>query len=71
MGLFVSANSYDRAISFCLTADRKLVPDVEFLGRCFRESFDELKRGTVKRGGGRDTSRKVTSRPRGPARKVR
>ena len=43
MGLFVSANSYDRAISFCLTADRRQVPDVEFLGRCFRESFDELR----------------------------
>jgi diacylglycerol O-acyltransferase len=64
MGLFVSANSYDRAVSFCLTADRKQVPDIEFLGRCVRDAFDELQRALGKRGRRGATTRKATAKPR-------
>jgi WS/DGAT/MGAT family acyltransferase len=62
MGLFISANSYDRAISFCLTADRRQIPDIELLGRCIRDSFDELKRATGKRGKQRVANRKKAPR---------
>jgi WS/DGAT/MGAT family acyltransferase len=44
LGLFIAATSYNGAITFCITADRKLVPDVEFLRRCIEASFDELQR---------------------------
>jgi WS/DGAT/MGAT family acyltransferase len=71
MGLFISANSYDQAMSFCLTADRKLVPDIEVLGVCLRDAFDELRQArapTLRRGG---TARKGTPRPGRVTRKAR
>jgi WS/DGAT/MGAT family acyltransferase len=63
MGLFISANSYDQAMSFCLTADRKLVPDVEVLGACLRNAFDELRQASspARKTGG--TRRKRMPRP--------
>jgi diacylglycerol O-acyltransferase / wax synthase len=42
LGLFIAATSYDGAISFCVTADRLLVPDVDFFCRCVDESCTEL-----------------------------
>ena len=71
MGLFISANSYDQAMSFCLTADRKLVPDIEVLGVCLRDAFDELRqaRAPTRRRGG--TPRKGSPRPGRVTRKAR
>jgi diacylglycerol O-acyltransferase len=44
LGLFIAATSYDGAISFCVTADRQLVPDVDFFCRCIDASCKELGR---------------------------
>ena len=42
-GLFISANGYHDTITFCLTADSGLVPDLEFLRRCIEQSCRELR----------------------------
>jgi len=42
LGLFISANGYHDAITFCLTADSKLVPDLDFLCECIERSYREL-----------------------------
>ncbi len=44
LGLFISANGYDGVLSFCLTADPGLVPDLAFLCRCIEASYRELRR---------------------------
>jgi WS/DGAT/MGAT family acyltransferase len=44
LGLFIAAISYDGVISFCVTADRHLVPDVDVVCRCIEGSLDELRR---------------------------
>ncbi|MCX7054788.1 MAG: WS/DGAT domain-containing protein, partial [Proteobacteria bacterium] len=44
LGLFIAAHSYNGIVSFCITADRQLVPDVDVLVRCLEESFSELKK---------------------------
>lgn len=44
LGLFISAHSYAGTVSFCITADRQLVPDVDALVRCLQESCKELLR---------------------------
>ncbi len=43
MGLFIAAISYDGWVGFSLTADRKLVPDLDFLRDCIEASFAELR----------------------------
>jgi hypothetical protein len=45
LGLFIAATSYDGSISFCVTADRQLVPDVDSVCRCIEASLDELRHG--------------------------
>jgi diacylglycerol O-acyltransferase / wax synthase len=47
LGLFIAAHSYNGIVSFCITADRQLVPDVDFLVRCLRASYAELRRAKV------------------------
>lgn len=42
LGLFISANGYHDTITFCLTADSKLVPDLDFLCECIGRSYREL-----------------------------
>jgi WS/DGAT/MGAT family acyltransferase len=42
LGLFISAHSYAGAISFCITADRRLLPDADRLVRCLEQSYAEL-----------------------------
>ena len=44
LGLFIAAISYNGVISFCVTADRQLVPDVDVVCRCIEGSLDELRR---------------------------
>jgi diacylglycerol O-acyltransferase len=44
LGLFIAAISYDGVITFCVTADRQLVPDVDLVCRCIAGSLDELQR---------------------------
>jgi WS/DGAT/MGAT family acyltransferase len=44
LGLFIAAISYDGVITFCVTADRQLVPDVDLVCRCIADSLDELQR---------------------------
>ena len=48
LGLFIAATSYNGVISFCITADRQLVPDVEFLRRSIEAAFKELQRAAAK-----------------------
>jgi hypothetical protein len=43
LGLFIAATSYAGNISFCVTADRQLVPDVDNVCRCIEASLDELR----------------------------
>jgi len=43
LGLFIAAISYDGSISFCVTADRQLVPDVDTVCRCIEGSLEELR----------------------------
>jgi WS/DGAT/MGAT family acyltransferase len=43
LGLFIAATSYAGNISFCVTADRQLVPDVDRVCRCIEASLDELR----------------------------
>jgi len=47
LGLFIAAISYNGVISFCVTADRQLVPDVDVLCGCIEAAFDELRRARV------------------------
>ena len=44
LGLFIAAHSYNGVVSFCITADRQLVPDVDVLVRCLQQAFAELRR---------------------------
>jgi WS/DGAT/MGAT family acyltransferase len=66
LGLFIAAHSYNGVVSFCITADRQLVPDVDFLVRCLRESYAELRRS-------KDVPTQAAARrkPRGKARAPR
>jgi diacylglycerol O-acyltransferase / wax synthase len=43
MGLFIAALSYNGNISFSITTDRKIMPDVEFFRKCIQASFAELR----------------------------
>lgn len=43
MGLFIAALSYNGNISFSITTDRKIMPDVEFFRKCIQSSFAELR----------------------------
>ena len=72
LGLFIAAISYDGVISFCVTADRQLVPDVDVVCRCIEASLDELRhaRPPVKSRDEAATARK-RKRPAGTRRKVR
>lgn len=42
MGLFIAALSYNGTISFSVTSERKIMPDVDFFRRCIEEAFGEL-----------------------------
>ncbi|MFN8194409.1 MAG: wax ester/triacylglycerol synthase family O-acyltransferase [Nocardioidaceae bacterium] len=54
-GLAIGVTSYDGGVYYGITADRDLLPDIDLLAPCLRESLDELKdtagsRGRVPRG---------------------
>jgi diacylglycerol O-acyltransferase len=42
MGLFIATPSYNGRISFCITSERKIMPDVAFFSECIEASFAEL-----------------------------
>ena len=42
MGLFIATPSYDGRISFCITSERSILPDVAFFRECIDASFHEL-----------------------------
>lgn len=42
MGLFIATPSYDGKISFCVTADRAIMPDVAYFRACIEEAQREL-----------------------------
>ena len=67
LGLFISAHSYNGIVSFCITADRQLVPDVGILVRCLEESFTELRRS--KRASSKAVARRKLKRTARPSRK--
>ena len=43
MGLFVATPSYNGQMSFNVTSDRKIMPDIDFFIDCIEKSFHELK----------------------------
>ena len=43
MGLFIATPSYNDTISFGVTSDRQIMPDIEFFVECIKKSFEELK----------------------------
>jgi hypothetical protein len=69
LGLFIAAHSYNGIVSFCITADRQLVPDVDVLVRCLQESFTELRRS--KRASAQAVARRKPRRTTRAARKAR
>lgn len=42
MGLFIATPSYNGRIAFCITSERKIMPDVAFFRECIEASFKEL-----------------------------
>ena len=42
MGLFIATPSYNGIMSFNITSDRKIMPDVAFFRACLEDSFEEL-----------------------------
>jgi diacylglycerol O-acyltransferase len=42
MGLFIATPSYDGRVSFCITSERKIMPDIAFFRECIEASFREL-----------------------------
>jgi WS/DGAT/MGAT family acyltransferase len=42
MGLFIATPSYDGKVTFNITSERKILPDVAFLRECIEASFEEL-----------------------------
>jgi WS/DGAT/MGAT family acyltransferase len=42
MGLFIATPSYDGRVSFTITSERKIMPDVAFFRECIEASFREL-----------------------------
>ena len=42
MGLFIATPSYNGRISFCITSERSIMPDVAFFRECIEASFREL-----------------------------
>jgi diacylglycerol O-acyltransferase / wax synthase len=42
MGLFIAALSYNGMISFSITSERRIMPDVEFFRECIEDSIEEL-----------------------------
>lgn len=69
LGLFIAAHSYNGIVSFCITADRQLVPDVDVLVRCLEESFAELQRS--RRVSSKAVATRTLKRTARPSRKVR
>lgn len=59
LGLFISANGYHQTIELCMTADRGLLPDLEFLRACMERAYADLvgaargPRGRPRAGGAR------------------
>ncbi len=43
MGLFVAALSYKGNITFSITSERKIMPDIEFFRQCLQAAFEEYR----------------------------
>lgn len=43
MGLFIATPSYNGQMSFNVTSDRKIMPDIEFFIECIEKAFTELR----------------------------
>jgi len=64
VGLFQVISSYCGGFSISATCCREMMPDPEFYQQCLRESFEELKAGTV--GNQRRTPKKAAAQKRTP-----
>src|SRR2546430_15485741 len=42
IGLFIGIGTYSKYLSWGLTVDPLMIPDVWYLAQCFREAFEEL-----------------------------
>jgi len=43
MGLFIATPSYNGTMSFAITTDRKIMPDIEFFRECIQTAFAQLR----------------------------
>ncbi|MEW4466654.1 wax ester/triacylglycerol synthase family O-acyltransferase [Parasphingorhabdus sp. JC815] len=51
MGLFIATPSYNGTMSFTITTDRKIMPDIVFFRDCIQKAFEELRNVKIKNGG--------------------
>lgn len=67
MGLFVATPSYNGTISFGITSDRQIMPDIDFFVECLKKAFSELQvakaNRTVKKGAARASSSQKAEEP--------
>lgn len=48
MGLFIATPSYNGTMSFAITTDRNIMPDIVFFRECIQKAFEELRNAKVK-----------------------
>jgi WS/DGAT/MGAT family acyltransferase len=67
MGLFIATPSYDGKVTFNITSERKILPDIAFLRECLDDAFSELLEArpkTAQPRGGKNPSPIATDRKR-------
>lgn len=62
MGLFIATPSYNGTMSFAITTDRKIMPDIEFFRECIESAFVQL-RDAKPAVGKRNAKAKITKTP--------
>lgn len=67
MGLFVATPSYNGQMSFNVTSDRKIMPDIDFFIECIEQSFEALKAAKPKRSAQKTSAKaNATTKPEPP-----
>ena len=62
MGLFVATPSYNGQMSFNVTSDRKIMPDIDYFIECIEKSFNELRVAKTNRAVKKTTARASTAK---------
>ena len=68
MGLFIATPSYNGSMSFNITSDRKIMPDINFFRECIVEAFTDFSapKKTVSRKTPRARKTKITTAKKKP-----